>query len=126
MAEEKEKAPEGKGRAEAGEEAPPGGVQELAHEKAEAEPEPSPDRRSEKRGRLMVAGLIATATVSIVALGVAGIVQLTSRWLTTCPTDLPVNDPAPILWQAVTSDHVKDQPLGVPEKLAGEARFKQQ
>lgn len=90
------------------------------------EPMAAKDDLPEKRGRLVTAGLLATVAVALVALAVAGIVQLTSRWLAVCPTDLPVNDPAPVLWKAVVTDDVKVQSLGVPEKLLGEARFKQQ
>jgi len=54
----------------------------------------------ETRGRMIRAGLIATVILSGIAVLVAGIFQLTSRWLIPCPTDLPVNDPAPILWNA--------------------------
>lgn len=88
-------------------------------------PEAATEGLPEKRGRLVTAGLIATVVVALVALAVAGLVQLTSKWLVVCPTDLPVNDPAPILWKTVVTDDVKAQALGVPEKLLGEARFKQ-
>jgi hypothetical protein len=126
MAEEKEKAPEAAIPAGSAEEAPTEGTGQVAMQSEEAAPAPRRNHKAEKRGRLVMAGLIATATVSIIALGVAGVVQLTSRWLTVCPTDLPVNDPAPILWKTVTADQIKAQPLGVPERIAGEARFKQQ
>jgi hypothetical protein len=81
--------------------------------------------REEKKGRLMAAAFVATVIVSFLALAVAGIVQLTSRWLITCPTDLPVNDPAPVLWKAAVSGDVTVQSLGVPEKILEQARFKQ-
>jgi len=89
------------------------------------EPEAPTHGLSEKRGRLVAAGMVATVVVALVALAVAGIVQLTSKWLVVCPTDLPVNDPAPILWKTVVTDDVKAQSLGVPGKLMAEARFKQ-
>lgn len=125
MAEDREKVP-GEMSQTAADDARPEGEPQAELERSGAEGEPKASHGADRRGRLVVAGLIATATVSIVALGVAGIVQLTSRWLTTCPTDLPVNDPAPILWKSVTADQIKPTPLGVPEKVAGEARFKQQ
>jgi hypothetical protein len=81
--------------------------------------------RQEKKGRLIGAALIATVVVSFLALAVAGVVQLTTRWMITCPTDLPVNDPEPVLWSAATSPDVKAQPLGVAEKILEQSRFKQ-
>jgi len=63
--------------------------------------------------------------ISVITLLVAAIFQLTSRWVIVCPSDLPVNDPAPILWKGMVSESVPPQPLGVPEKLTGEAGYKQ-
>ena len=79
---------------------------------------------AEDRGRMIAAGLIAAVIVSGVAVLVAGIFQVTSRWLIPCPTDLPVNDPAPVLWSEMISDKTTARSLGVPEKLATEVRFK--
>jgi hypothetical protein len=80
---------------------------------------------AEKRGRMVVAGAVSVVIISVIALLVAAIFQLTSRWLIVCPSDLPVNDPAPILWKGMVSESVQPQPLGVPEKLTGEAAYKQ-
>ncbi|MEI7449809.1 MAG: hypothetical protein WCJ75_09300 [Desulfomonile sp.] len=77
-----------------------------------------------KRGRLITASLVATAILSVIALLVAGIFQLTARWMLVCPTDLPVNDPAPILWKDVVSEKVASRTLGVPEKLLTEVGLK--
>lgn len=78
----------------------------------------------EKRGRMVVAGIVATVALSVIALLVAGIFQLTSKWLIVCPTDLPINDPAKELWQDVTAEKIVSKGLGVPEKLAADASFK--
>lgn len=83
------------------------------------------DAHEAKKGRLIVAGIVATVIVSFLALAVAGVVQLTSRWMVVCPTDLPVNEPAPILWKAAVSRDVAAQPLGGPEKILEQAQFKQ-
>jgi len=78
----------------------------------------------EKRGRMVVAGIVATVALSLIALLVAGIFQLTSRLMVLCPTEPPVNDPAKVLWQAVTAEKVASSGLGVPDKLAVGASFK--
>jgi hypothetical protein len=77
-----------------------------------------------KRGRMMTAGIVATIILAAVAILVAGIFQLTSRWTMVCPRDLPVNDPAPILWQTVVAEKSKSASLGVPEKVLSEAAFR--
>jgi hypothetical protein len=79
---------------------------------------------AQKRGRMVAAGLIASVILAVVAVTVAGIFQLTSAWLIKCPSDLPVNDPAPILWKDVESKEVKSAPLGVPERLLKQASWK--
>ena len=79
---------------------------------------------AEHRGSMIAAGLIAAVIVSGIAVLVAGIFHLTSRWLILCPTDLPVNDPAPILWSEMISDQTTAKSLGVHEKLVTEVRFK--
>ncbi|MCX5861502.1 MAG: hypothetical protein WCG29_00515 [Desulfomonile sp.] len=86
------------------------------HEKSSAD--------NDKRGRVVVAGLMATVILAVVALLVAGIFQLTTRWLIVCPKELPVNDPAPVLWKDVVSDKVSPKTLGVPGKLLTEAGLK--
>jgi hypothetical protein len=68
--------------------------------------------------------LVATVILSGVAVLVAGIFQLTSRWLIPCPTDLPINDPAPILWTRLISDKVGPASLGLPKGVAVEVRLK--
>jgi hypothetical protein len=78
---------------------------------------------TENRTRLVIAGLVAAAVVSIVAVLVAGIFQLTSKWVS-CKPNLPVSDPAPILWGEMVSDTVAPTPLGVPKVLANEVKFK--
>ncbi len=79
---------------------------------------------AQKRGRMVAAGLIASVLLAVIAVAVAGIFQLTSGWLIKCPSDLPVNDPAPMLWKNVESKEVKSAPLGVPEKLLKQASWK--
>jgi hypothetical protein len=78
-----------------------------------------------RRGRMVATGLVTAVILSIIAVIVAGIFQITSRLLVQCPTDLPVNDPAPILWNDITSQQVKAQPLGISEKIAGEVKLKE-
>ena len=78
-----------------------------------------------KRGRMVATGLVTAVILSMIAVIVAGIFQITSKLLVQCPTDLPVNDPAPILWNDITSRQVKAQPLGISEKIAGEVKLKQ-
>jgi hypothetical protein len=77
----------------------------------------SADGSADKRGRLISAAVIATIILSFIAVSVFGIFQLTTRMMVVCPRDLPVNDPAPILWQDIVSDQVKGARLGVPEKV---------
>ena len=88
------------------------------------EPVVEPETVGQKRGRMITAGLVATIIVSLVALLVAAIFQVTSRWLVTCPTDLPVNDPAPILWKTMVSESATPFRLGVPGDILKEAVFK--
>ena len=71
----------------------------------------------DKRGRLISAAVIATIILSFIAVSVFGIFQLTTRMMVVCPRDLPVNDPAPILWQDIVSDQVREARLGVPDKI---------
>lgn len=79
---------------------------------------------AEKRGRMVMTGLVAVVILSVIAVLVAGVFQLTSKWLIPCPTDLPVNDPAPILWNKVVSERVTGEPLGVSGKIEAKAMFK--
>jgi hypothetical protein len=78
-----------------------------------------------KRGRIVATGLVTAVILSLIAVIVAGIFQITSRLLIPCPTDLPVNDPAPILWKSMTSQQVTAQPLGISEKISGEVKLKE-
>jgi nitrate reductase NapE component len=77
-----------------------------------------------KRGRMITAGLVTVVIVSLIAVLVAGMFQFGLWWLKPCPTDLPVNDPSPKLWQEMVSQKVSIQGLGVPEKVRAETQFK--
>lgn len=77
-----------------------------------------------KRGRMITAGLVTAVIVSLIAVFVAGMFQFGLRWLRPCPTDLPVNDPSPKLWQEMVSQKVTIQGLGLPETVKTDARFK--
>ncbi|MDQ7781327.1 MAG: hypothetical protein RDU20_00515 [Desulfomonilaceae bacterium] len=79
---------------------------------------------AQKRGRMVAAGVIASVILAVIAVAVAGIFQLTSGWLIKCPSDLPVNDPAPVLWKSLVSDDVASASLGVPKELMEQARWK--
>ena len=85
---------------------------------------PAGDPVTEKRGRMIMAGLVAAVILSLIAVVVAGIFQVTSRWLITCPTDLPVNDPAPILWQQLVSGTTASHPLGIAPSVESVTKFK--
>jgi hypothetical protein len=73
---------------------------------------------------MITGGLVTAVIVSLIAVLVAGIFQFSSKWLRPCPTDLPVNDPSPKLWQEVVSQKIANQSLGVPETIKAEAQFK--
>lgn len=73
----------------------------------------------EKRSRLISASIIAVIIISVISVSVFGIFQLTSKFLVTCPFEIPINDPAPILWQDIISEQTKSARLGVPEKMPG-------
>lgn len=79
---------------------------------------------NDKRGRMIIAGMVATVILAVIAVVVAGIFQLTSKWLLVCPSDLPVNDPAPVLWKDVVSDKAVTRGIGVPEKLLSQAALR--
>ena len=74
---------------------------------------------------MVATGLVTAVILSLIAVIVAGIFQITSRLLIPCPTDLPVNDPAPILWKNMTSQQVTPQPLGISDKISGEVKLKE-
>ena len=97
--------------------------QEGASEKAEEE-DPT-NHLAGKRGRMVAAGLIAAVILSAIAVVVAALFQVSSRWLLPCPSDLPVNDPAPILWKNLTSSQDGSAPLGVAENLVKQTRWKE-
>ncbi len=79
---------------------------------------------AEKRGRMIVAGMLAAIILSVVAVVVAGVFQLTAKGMVLCPKELSVNDPARVLWQEVVSQQGVSRPLGVPETLLGQTRLK--
>ena len=78
-----------------------------------------------RRGRMVATGLVTAVILSLIVVIVAGIFQVTSKLMTPCPTDLPVNDPAPILWKNMTSQQVTAQPLGISERISGEVKLKE-
>jgi hypothetical protein len=82
------------------------------------------DACAEPPCRMILTGVTTAAILSIIAVLVAGIFHLSSKWLTTCPHDLPINDPAPILWNQMTSARGPTAPLGVPAAVVAQARFK--
>ena len=73
---------------------------------------------------MVAAGVIAAVILSGIAVVVAAVFQTTSSWLMPCPRDLPVNDPAPILWKDVVGKTDKPAPLGGPAALAKQASWK--
>jgi hypothetical protein len=79
---------------------------------------------AEKRGRMVVAGATLVVILCLIAVLVAGIFQLTSRWLVKCPEDMPVNDPARVLWQKVETPKLADQTLGVADAVLTETGLK--
>ncbi len=78
-----------------------------------------------KRGRMVATGLVTAVILSLIAVVVAGIFQIASRLYAPCPADLPINDPAPILWNNMTSQQVTAQPLGISERISGEVKLKE-
>ncbi len=94
---------------------------------AEKEEAPPPTNAlAQKRGRMVMAGVLIAVISSIVVVLVAGIFQLTSKVFVICPQDLPINDPARILWQKLDSEKVGDQALGVTGNLADVTKLKQE
>jgi hypothetical protein len=73
---------------------------------------------------MVTGGLLAAVILSLIAVAVAAVFQLTSRWLVKCPADLPINDPAPILWQKMETKDLVGQSIGVPEKLLSQTALK--
>ena len=72
---------------------------------------------AEKRGRLISAAVIAVIILSFISVSVFGIFQVTTKLLVVCPFDLPVNDPAPVLWQDIVSDKTVSARIGTSEKM---------
>ncbi len=100
-------------------------IEEEAETKAAPEEEPEHvNALKEKRGRLVIAGLVAAVVLSVIALGVAAIFQITTRWATERPTEPPPSNPAFVLWNDIVSEKKASKPLGVPEKLIGETGLK--
>jgi hypothetical protein len=85
--------------------------------------EPKNGEPHPRKGRLIVAGLVATSVAAIIVVVVAAFFQISAIWLKRCPAELPVNDPAPILWSDITSEKPRPQALG-PEDLVKNARLK--
>jgi hypothetical protein len=79
---------------------------------------------AEKRGRMVAAGAITAVVLSLIAVIVAGVFQLTGTCLLRSCKDLPVNDPAPILWQDLTATKDTAGALGVPETLTSQTSLK--
>jgi hypothetical protein len=86
--------------------------------------EEPPNGLAEKRGRMVASGLIAAVVLSLIAVLVAGIFQFGTKFLAPCPADLPVNDPAPVLWKAMTAENVPQQSLGVAQTVSGQVKLK--
>lgn len=101
-------------------------IEESAGPSAEDEkPVIAVNHLAAKRGRMVATGLGAAVILSVIAVIVAGIFQVTSKLLIECPTDLPVNDPAPILWRNIVSPQATQQSLGISDKIAGEVKLKE-
>ncbi len=78
-----------------------------------------------KRGRMITTGFITAVILSIVVVFVAGIFQISARLLAPSTVDLPINDPAPILWNSATAPQPAVQSLGVSDKIAPEVKLKE-
>lgn len=70
------------------------------------------DEASVKRSRIITAALMATIIMTLIAVTVAGVFQLTASFMRICPAELPVNDPSPVLWNDITSDKPATAILG--------------
>jgi hypothetical protein len=101
-------------------------LEEAVEERSPAEQEPEVDESlpQENQGRLIVSGIVAAVIVSAIAIAVAGVFQLTSKWFFACPKDMTVNGPAPALWEDTLSQQLTPRTLGVPEKLLEVTKFK--
>ena len=79
---------------------------------------------ADKRGRMVAAGVIAAVILSGIAVLVAGIMEISGRGSAKGPQELSVNDPAPILWDVLTTDKGGTGTLGVPGNLTAETALK--
>ena len=86
----------------------------------------SHNESSLRRGRMITSALIVSIIIVFIAVAVAGVFQLTGHFLQTCPKELPVNDPSPVLWSDITSQKPASAILGVSEKLRQETALKAQ
>ena len=89
--------------------------------------QPSPEIQANnhaKRGKLMTSALLVTIVLTFISVLVAGIFELTGRWFRECPKELRVNDPAPALWNDMTSKRPVNVGLGVPQELQKETVLK--
>ena len=98
--------------------------EQVGAEKTESDETYTDNEIAEKRGRMVAAGVIATVVLSVIAVVVAGVFQFTAAWFMSCPGDLPVNDPAPILWNDIVTKKEAPPALGVPKDLAKEVSLK--
>jgi hypothetical protein len=91
--------------------------------KEEASP-PAGDLPAAKRGRLIVAGLVAAAVVSVICAVVAGIFHLTNfvclKWCDDKPTDAH----AQLLWTKTVSEQIQPAGRAVPPGLANATVFR--
>ena len=100
-------------------------IEEPAEPAEDEKPVIEVNHLAAKRGRMVATGLVTAVILTVIAVIVAGIFQITSRLLIQCPVDLPVNDPAPILWRNITAPQVGPQSLGISDKIAGEVKLKE-
>ena len=69
------------------------------------------------------AAAVSIAIVCFVAVFVAGLFQLTTRWREPSQNSAPVSAPAGALWMDMNSDNLSNQTLGMTDKLKNEAGF---
>ncbi|MGC8658253.1 MAG: hypothetical protein ACP5U1_04195 [Desulfomonilaceae bacterium] len=77
-----------------------------------------------KRGRLITSALLVAIVLTFISVLVAGIFKVTGELLRQCPRELHVNDPAPVLWNDITSVKTGSAGLGVPQELKKETMLK--
>ena len=98
--------------------------EQVGAEETESDETYTNNEIAEKRGRMVAAGVIAAVVLSVIAVVVAGVFQFTAGWFIKCPGDVPVNDPAPILWNDMVTKKEIPAALGVPKDLAKEVSLK--